>query len=38
MPSSFRENLISQIPTVQLLMAMGWEYLTLDRHLAARGA
>ena len=34
---SFRENLISQIPALQLLMAMGWEYLTPDEALALRG-
>ena len=35
-PPSFREELISQIPALQLLMAMGWEYLTPDETLALR--
>ena len=34
---SFREELISQIPALQLLMAMGYEYLTPDDALAKRG-
>ena len=33
----FREELISQIPALQLLMAMGYEYLTPDDALAKRG-
>ena len=33
---SFREQLISQIPALQLLMAMGWQYLTPDEALALR--
>jgi hypothetical protein len=31
---SFREELISQIPALQLLMAMGYAYLTPDDALA----
>jgi type I restriction enzyme, R subunit len=34
---SFREDLISQIPALQLLMAMGYEYLTPDDALFKRG-
>ncbi len=34
---SFREELISQIPALQLLMALGYEYLTPDDALAKRG-
>jgi type I restriction enzyme, R subunit len=34
---AFREDLISQIPTLQLLMALGYEYLTPDDALAKRG-
>lgn len=34
---SYREELISQIPALQLLMAMGWEYLTPVEALALRG-
>ena len=37
MALSFREQLISQIPALQLLMAMGWEYLTPDEAMALRG-
>jgi len=36
-PPSFREELISQIPALQLLTAMGYEYLTPDEALALRG-
>ena len=36
-PPSFREELISQIPALQLLVAMGWEYLTPDEVLVLRG-
>ena len=32
--SAFREELISQIPALQLLMAIGWEYLTPDEAMA----
>jgi len=34
---SFREELISQIPALQLLMGLGYEYLTPDDALAKRG-
>ena len=34
---SFREQLISQIPALQLLMAMGREYLMPEEVLALRG-
>jgi type I restriction enzyme R subunit len=34
---SFREDHISQIPALQLLMKMGYKYLTPDEALAARG-
>lgn len=34
---SFREDLISQIPALQLLQALGFIYLTPDEALAARG-
>ena len=34
---AFREELISQIPALQLLMAMGYRYLTPDEALAHRG-
>ena len=34
---SFREEHISQIPALQLLMKMGYKYLTPDEALAARG-
>ena len=34
---SYREELISQIPALQLLMAMGWQYLTPAEALALRG-
>lgn len=34
---SFREELISQIPALQLLHALGYTYLTPDQALAARG-
>ena len=34
---SFREELISQIPALQLLQAMGYIYLNPDQALAARG-
>ncbi len=39
MPStpSFREDLISQIPALQLLIHLGYEYLTPDDALAKRG-
>ena len=33
-PSSFLEQLISQIPALQLLMGLGYGYLTLDEALA----
>jgi type I restriction enzyme R subunit len=32
-----REKLISQIPALQLLINLGWEYLTPEEALAARG-
>ncbi|NVM22837.1 MAG: HsdR family type I site-specific deoxyribonuclease, partial [Desulfobacterales bacterium] len=35
-PPSFREELISQIPALQLLIAMGYTYLTPDEALALR--
>jgi type I restriction enzyme R subunit len=34
---SFREELISQIPVLRLLMAMGYQYLTPEEALALRG-
>ena len=34
---AFREELISQIPALQLLMALGYRYLTPDEALAQRG-
>ena len=34
---AFREQLISQIPALQLLLSLGWEYLTPDETLALRG-
>ena len=34
---SFREELISQIPALQLLINLGYEYLTPDDALAKRG-
>lgn len=34
---SFREELISQIPAIQLLINLGYTYLNPDRALAARG-
>ncbi len=34
---SFREELISQIPALQLLIGLGYEYLTPDDALAKRG-
>ena len=34
---SFREELISQIPALQLLMGLGYEYLTPEDALAKRG-
>lgn len=34
---SFREELISQIPALQLLLGLGYEYLTPDDALAKRG-
>ncbi|MBN1430699.1 MAG: type I restriction endonuclease subunit R [Anaerolineae bacterium] len=37
MPPSYREELISQIPALQLLMAMGWQYLTPAEALERRG-
>ena len=36
-PPSFREELISQIPALQLLMAMGYTYLTPEQALRLRG-
>jgi type I restriction enzyme R subunit len=36
--ASFREELISQIPALQLLMAMGYTYLTPDEADALRGS
>ena len=36
-PPSFREELISQIPALRLLMAMGYQYLTPDEALSLRG-
>ena len=36
-PPSFKEELISQIPAVRLLMAMGYQYLTPEEALALRG-
>jgi len=36
-PPSFREELISQIPALQLLTAMGYTYLTPGEALALRG-
>jgi hypothetical protein len=35
--ASFREKLISQIPALRLLMALGWEHLPPDEALALRG-
>ena len=35
-PPSFKEELISQIPAVRLLMAMGYHYLTPEAALALR--
>ncbi len=35
--SSYREELISQIPALQLLMALGYQYLPPDEALAQRG-
>jgi len=37
MAAAFRETLISQIPALQLLMALGYEYLTPAEVLALRG-
>ncbi|TMC23961.1 MAG: hypothetical protein E6J34_01315, partial [Chloroflexi bacterium] len=34
---SFREELVSQIPALQLLKALGYTYLTPTEALAARG-
>lgn len=34
---SFREEYISQIPALQLLMKMGWKYLSPEQALEARG-
>src|SRR5574340_502404 len=34
---SYREELISQIPALQTLMALGWQYLTPTEALALRG-
>jgi type I restriction enzyme R subunit len=34
---SFREELISQIPALQVLIGLGYEYLTPDDALAKRG-
>jgi type I restriction enzyme R subunit len=36
-PPSFKEELISQIPAVRLLMAMGYQYLTPEEALVLRG-
>jgi type I restriction enzyme R subunit len=36
-PPSFKEELISQVPAVRLLMAMGYQYLTPEEALALRG-
>jgi len=36
-PPSFKEELISQIPAVRLLMALGYQYLTPEEALALRG-
>jgi len=36
-PPLFKEELISQIPAVRLLMAMGYQYLTPEEALALRG-
>ena len=36
-PYAFREELISQIPALQLLMALGYQYLTPDETLALPG-
>jgi type I restriction enzyme R subunit len=35
-PPSFKEELISQIPAVRLLMAMGYQYLTPEEALILR--
>jgi type I restriction enzyme R subunit len=35
-PASFREELISQIPALRLLMGLGWTYLTPSEALALR--
>ncbi|MFT7032405.1 MAG: type I restriction enzyme R subunit [Cyclobacteriaceae bacterium] len=34
---SFKEDLISQVPALQLLMKMGWNYLSPEQALEARG-
>ena len=34
---SFKEDLISQLPALKLLMNMGWKYLTPEQALEARG-
>lgn len=34
---SFKEDHISQIPALKLLMNMGWKYLSPDEALVARG-
>lgn len=34
---SFREDHISQIPALKLLINMGWKYLSIEEALAARG-
>jgi type I restriction enzyme R subunit len=34
---SFKEDHISQLPALKLLMNMGWKYLTLEQSLEARG-
>lgn len=37
MPSSYREELISQIPAAQILIALGYQYLTPAQALERRG-
>ena len=34
---SFKEDHISQLPALKLLMNMGWKYLTPEQALEARG-
>lgn len=36
-PNAYREELSSQIPAVQLLIALGWQYLTPSEALQLRG-